>query len=163
MRKQNIFDFLEEHQADIKKRKPDTAFDPTIQKTRTVYSGNYLTVHVDMYRGIAVMRYPPHPMEQFLHEEGEELPRNEYVLLARDFPWRNKIPCYSRDAKGKSIIVDWIDGEDPIPGPSLQRFLDSGEKQYIPKYKTRSADETDEDVKKLLTHGKYHFGSNANI
>lgn len=147
----------------MKKQKPDVVFDPILQRNKTIYSGNYLTLHVDMYRGIAVMKYPPRPMEQFLHEEGEELPRSEFVLLARDFPWRNKIPCYGRDAEGKSVILEWIDGEDPIPGPTLQRFLDSGEKHYIPKYTTKSADATSEDVKKLLTHGKYHFGSSVNV
>ena len=158
-----MFDFLEEHRKDLKKQKPEQVFDPITQKTKTIYLNNYLTVILDEYRGVAILKYPPRPMEQFLHEEGEELERFEQVLLARDFPCRNTVLCYGKDDDVKDIVIGWLVGEDPSSGPSLERFLKSGKKRYIPDYTTRSADASNEVVAKLLTHGKYHFGSSVNV
>ncbi|MCK9311111.1 MAG: hypothetical protein M0P26_02410 [Bacteroidales bacterium] len=138
-RKQNIFDFIKEHQKEV--------------------SPNCLVIKIDHYREKVLLRYPPRPMEQFLHEEGDVLPRFEYELIGTDFPWRNLIPVYGKDSKGKPKVLRWIEGTDTIPGPSLQRFLDSGEERYIPKYKSKAKGGTES----LLLHGKYHFGSSSNI
>lgn len=120
MEKQNIFDFILEHQKEV--------------------SPSDLVVILDHYKEIAVMRYPT----QF-----------EFTLMSNDFPNRNLIPVYDRNYK----VIEWLEGEDPKPGPTLQRFLESGDKNYIPEYKsTRSSKEG-----KALLHGKYHFGSSANI
>lgn len=163
MHKQNIFDFLQEHNHAIKKAKPDIVFDETVQKKREVHSAIYPVIILDEYREIAVLKYPPRPLEQFLHPEGEALPRFEYTLRGKDFPWRNKIPVYGRDEKGEPVVIEWIDGEDAIPSPSLQRFLDSGEKRYVPKYNPTAADLTDPEISKNMLHGKYHFGGRGNI
>lgn len=99
------------------------------------------------------MRYPPRPMEHILHpEEGKVLLRFEYVLLWRDFPRRNKIPIYK-----KNKICGWEDGKDPIPSPSLQRFLDSGEETYIPKHATWVGEAPVIDVKTLPIRSRLKF------
>jgi hypothetical protein len=107
-------------------------------------SPNDLVLILDQYKGIAVMRYPSKPTEE---------KRFECTLLWTDFPNRNLIPVYDRDYK----VIEWIEGEDTVPGPALQRFLNSGVKTYIPEYHSRSSDEGT-----ALLHGKYHFGSSVN-
>jgi hypothetical protein len=103
-----------------------------------------LVLILDQYRGIAVMKYPSKPTEE---------KRFEYTLLWSDFPNRNLIPVYDKDYK----VIEWIEGGDTVPGPSLQKFLDSGENTYIPVYHPRSSEEGT-----ALLHGKYHFGSSVN-
>lgn len=164
MDKQNLFDFLEEHQKSVKKSKAEHVFDPTVQKIRTIYAANYLTVILDEYRGIAVLKYPPHPLARILNpDEDYEPPRFEYTLMDKDFPRRNKIACYEKETSANPEVLEWIEGEDSQPGLTLKRFLSSGKKKYIPEYTSRSVDENKESTEKLLLHGKYHFGSSANI
>jgi hypothetical protein len=124
------------------KRKQDL-FDFVKEHIKEV-SPNDLVVILDQYRGTAVIKYPVKPIEES---------RFEYTLLWADFPYRNLVPVYDRDYK----VIEWIEGEDTIPGPALQRFLDSGEKTYIPEYHQRSSEEGT-----ALLHGKYHFGSSVN-
>ncbi|MFA7205013.1 MAG: hypothetical protein WC102_01655 [Saccharofermentanales bacterium] len=138
-RKQSIFDFLKEHQ-------------------KTLYSSNAV-IKVDQYREKVLLRYPPRPMEQFLYREGSALTRFEYELVGTDFPWRNLIPVYGKDHRGKPKVLKWIEGADAVPGPSLQRFLDSGMKSYTPRYKSKAKNGTEA----LILRGKYHFGSSSNV
>lgn len=136
-RKQSIFDFIKEHQEKV--------------------SPNYLVIKIDHYREKVLIKYPPRPMEKFLHEDGDALPRFEYELIGTDFPWRNLIPIYGKTRKGKPKILRWIEGTDAIPSPSLQRFLDSGAERYVPEYKCKGG------TAKSFLQGKYHFGSSSNI
>ncbi|MFA7205624.1 MAG: hypothetical protein WC102_04755 [Saccharofermentanales bacterium] len=138
-RKQNIFDFLKEHQKKV--------------------SPNNVVIKTDQYREKVLLRYPPRPMEQFFHRDDSALTRFEYELIGTDFPWRNLIPIYGKDRKGKPKILKWIEGSDAVPGPSLQRFLDSGMKHYIPSYKSKAEKVTEA----LILRGKYHFGSSSNV
>jgi hypothetical protein len=138
-RKQNIFDFLKEHQKEV--------------------SPNNVVIKVDQYREKVLLRYPPRPMEQFLHKDDGALTRFEYELMGTDFPWRNLIPIYSKNHKGKPKVLKWVEGRDAVPSPSLQRFLDSGMKHYIPRYESKVKNGTEA----LILHGKYHFGSSSNV
>jgi hypothetical protein len=135
MRKQNIYDFLEEH---FKEK----GHADCVSK-------------VDYYRGVAILKYPPRPMDQLLNIENPN--RFEFELVNDMFPYRNLIPVYSKDKRGKPVIIDWINGNDAIPGPSCQRFLDSGDITYVPHYTPKSS-----EVEAML-HGKYHMGSSVNV
>lgn len=68
----------------------------------------------------------------------------EWEFRAKDFPCRNLYPCYIR-IDGKSVITHWEDGEDATPGISMQKFLDSGEARYVPKYEPANK----QDIKML--------------
>ncbi len=72
----------------------------------------------------------------------------EWEFTAKDFPNRNLYPCFKR-VNGKSIIDHWENGEDATPGLSMQRFLDSGEARYVPKYEPVKK----QDIKMLSKFG----------
>lgn len=89
-----------------------------IKKNKKHFAEINCAVIVHEYKGAIVLKY----QSGFV-----------WVLLDTDFPCRNMYPCYERIG-GKSVIVKWENGTDAIPGPSLQRFLDSGKARYVPEY-----------------------------
>lgn len=126
MEKQNLTTFLEQHLNE---------------------NPAHVVVRRDFYFDTALMEYPLRPLERFIQRDEKlkelisrlfdvELSNSDYshekteFLLTKDHVAnRNDIPVVEN-----GVVVGYIEGYDPIPGPSLQRFLDSGELNYVPHY-----------------------------
>lgn len=105
--KQTIYDYLDE------------------RKDEFMHSG--CTVIMDTLREELTIKYPP----------SMENPVGKTVALNRDnFPNGDLIPVYDKNNKGKSVLIGYIQGKAPEPGPSMKAFLESGEKHYIPQRST---------------------------
>jgi len=97
-----------------KRMRKQTIFD--LLKERDDDFAQYV-VKIDDYREIVTIKYP----SGFTWE-----------LRGTDFPNRNLIPVYAKNNRGKYVIDHYEQGNEAIPGPSLQKFLDSGETRYVP-------------------------------
>lgn len=124
-RKQNMFDFMKAHakllnQVDVFER----------ENGKQVKHQRYnVAAILDEYRELIVIKYKTPVLT-------EVFGRQPFIFtLTRDnFPNRNLVPVYGTNEAGKYEIVDYIQGEDAIPSPTLQRFLDTGERHYIPDH-----------------------------
>lgn len=121
--KQSIFDFLRAHGKAMNANELVTL--DKGRRTRIYYCDP--VVKIDDYREILTIKYKTSALTELFGREPFT-----YELVRDDFPNRNLIPVYGRGAGGKSVIVDYVQGEDSTPSPKLQSFLESGGKCYIP-------------------------------